>query len=157
LQSASSRRVWIWACLLSVGWAAAFVELVTLAWVPDCGGISYGMPWPYLTSFTPGSIEFDWFAGPWFADLLVYTLVLLTPAWLLARRLLGMSRWTRNLMLAFLLAPWLSLLLLAQVLAIGAFHRHFSATEPLTVHEWHSVRPYLGTPDWGSHQDSVCN
>jgi hypothetical protein len=157
LPFANSRRIWVWACLLGIGWAAMLVELVTLEWVPDCGGISYGLPLPYLTTFTPGSMEFDWFLAPWLVNVLLYTLVLSIPAWLLARCLSRMPRWARNLTLTFGLAPWFSLLLLAQLLAIGAFHWQLEASVPLKVHEWHSVRPYLGSPDWGSHQDSVCN
>ena len=145
------------AALLSVGWAAMLLRYVTLQWVPDCGGISYGFPLPYLQTSLASSLEFQWFALPWVVDLSVYALTLLLPAWLVARGLRRRARWARALLLTPLLLPWFTLLLLALLVGLRLYSPSLFANEPLRVHEWRSVRPYVGEPAWDLHLEPACN
>ena len=152
-----SRRGWTWPALLSVSWAAALMELVSLEWVPDCGGVAYGMPLPYLRTFVASSITFDWFAACWLLDLLVYSAALLLPAVLIAQRVRRLTKWPRALCFTVLLVPAVWLPFLALLVASGAFPPSIAPSERLKVDHWHSVSLYFGDANWDSHSEPSCD
>lgn len=44
---------------LGTGTFLAYLVL-GLRWVPDCGGVAYGLPLPWLQTHMGSSMEFDW-------------------------------------------------------------------------------------------------
>lgn len=147
----------LWAALVCFGLAVASMQLVTLAWVPDCGGVSYGFPFPHVQTDLAGSLELDYFVLRFIVDWLAYAALLALPATWLVGRALRVRGLARGATLALLLAPWLTLLLLGVSLALGGYHAHLCTPERLNVHEWRSVHAWFGPPAWDSHVEPACD
>lgn len=146
-----------WAALVALGWASALLQTLTLAWVPDCGGVSYGLPLAYVQTSLASSLEFNLFLARFALDLTVYVGLVTIPAGLVVRRVLAFRCGARNAALALLLIPWASALLLVSEVETRLFATQLLAPERLYVREWRAVRPYLGLPDWKSHLEAHCN
>jgi hypothetical protein len=92
----------MWSALACCGWSAIAVQTVALEWTPDCGGVSFGAPFPFATSWMASSQEFDLYVGPLLVDLLVYAIILAAPTGFLFRLVLGLSGWMRRAALSTL-------------------------------------------------------
>jgi len=159
---ASAPRRWhrerTWCAIISVGWAIAAVQLLTLSWVPDCGGVSYGVPLRYLQSWMASSCTFDLYVIPFLVDVLIVASLLALPTWIVVRRIARCPRRTRGAARGLLLTPWLILLALGPVLAAGEYHLVWSfSNQESYVAQWRSVRPYGGPPTWDKHLETECN
>jgi hypothetical protein len=147
-----------WTALVCVGWALAGLQLLTLQWTPDCGGLSYGLPLPYLEASMASSLEFELHLGPFLVDFAVYLALLAAPAWWLVRALGGCPRLPRRLVLGVALLPWLTLLPQHLELAIGAGPRlSLAGPSSMKVYEWRAVRPWTWGSSWGTHLEARCD
>ena len=151
----SSRRR-IWAAVVSIGWAALFVQLFTMEWTPDCGGLSYGTPLPFATAFMGSSQEFDVYLGPLLLDVACYAMVLAIPVWAILRGVGSISGRARRLSLVIAVTPYVAALLLGATWSLGV-HPVLSRHQPLYVREWRTRRLHLGPPRWATHLEDACN
>jgi hypothetical protein len=145
-----------WTAIISMGWALAGLQLLTVRWTPDCGGVAYGAPLPYVVTSLASSLEFHFLVAPFVLDLLTYAALL----GLAARALLGWlgrRRGPRRRLLLVLLLPWVTVLHLGMMLGLRMYRPQPWAPARLHVYEWRSIGPYLGLPGWDSHVEPRCD
>ena len=150
-------RRWIWFAMACAYCSMLLVIFVTIEWTPDCGGIVYGLPLPFLSTCMASSWEFNFFVGPFLIDTLTYTLVVSIPAWLIVRHVRRQSVWRRRLYAStlFLLVGFASVVGASMMVAINRME--VWPREQLYVNEWRTKRLYVGPPSWVSHLEDQCN
>jgi hypothetical protein len=145
-----------WTAVITMGWAVAAVQLLTLRWTPDCGGVAYGAPLPYVATSLASSLEFRFLALPFALDLLAYAALLAVAARPLLRWVGRNRRWTQRVAFALLL-PWSTLLYLEATLALRIYRPELAAVGRLRVYEWRSIDLFFGPPSWDTHLEPHCD
>jgi len=127
-----------------------------LRWVPDCGGVAYGFPMPWLQTNMGSSMEFNWSLPALLVDGLVLGAPAILLLWwglrVLARR--GRIQWV--VLGVGSLVTWLGLVpLLFMTLGVPFYTPVLSLQGP--VFEWREITPYVGPPRWDDHLEPACN
>jgi len=153
----SSGKGLLWSAAISLGLAALGLPLVTLRWSPDCGGVAYGFPLPYVQTFPASSLEFELYWGPLLLDLLAYSLALAIPVHGLMARVRAMPRPGRRALRGVLAAATIAGTLLECSMMVGVSHTEAWPHKPMYVHGWSSKELYVGLQRWSVHLEGACN
>lgn len=154
-ESGRPRRRVLEAMIVTTGWSFGVVQCATLQWTPDCGGVAYGFPLPFVQTSMASSLLFQLSVPALVVNLVAttFTLMIVAVPCLRSVRIATGSTW--KIVGALLLVPWLTSIGLVLPIAAGFYIPTTTLQGP--VYEWRSVSPWLGPPDWDIHLEPACD
>ena len=125
-----------------------------LRWVPDCGGVAYGTPMPWLQTNMGSSMEFDWSVLALVGDGLILGAPAILLLWWALRALARRGRFQWVLLGFGSLLTWLGVVPLLLLTVVG-YGPVLLLNGP--VFEWREITPYIGPARWDDHLEAQCN
>ena len=130
--------------------------MLGLRWVPDCGGVAYGFPMPWLQTNMGSSQEFEWSPVVLHGNGLILGAPAIASLWWGLRALARRGRFWWVVLGVGSLFSWLGLVpLFLLTYALPDHVPMLSAPSP--TFEWREITPYSGHARWDDHLEASCN